>query len=210
MSALKFNLLRSMAVEHSPFDYVVARDVISESVLKSINEDFPDITSPGSFPLETLKYGPALAKLNEALRSDEMTQLMSHYFKVDLNDKPMVMTVRGWCRSRDGQIHCDSKEKIVTALIYLNEGWEAKGGRLRLLRSADNLEDYSVEIPPSAGTILAFRCTDHSWHGHKPFVGQRRSLQLNWVTNKRFVFRENIRHNLSAFVKRAKRVFNVS
>ena len=58
--------------------------------------------------------------------------------------------------------------------------------------------------------MLAFRCTDHSWHGHKPYEGQRRALQLNWVTDERYVVRERRRHKLSAGVKRTKRALGIS
>ena len=94
------------------------------------------------------------------------------------------------------------KDKIITVLLYLNESWGGEGGRLRLLRNSDNLDDYAVEIPPDAGTMLAFRCTPESWHGHKPFEGDRRVIQLNWVTSNYYVWREQARHKLSAWSKR--------
>jgi len=31
-----------------------------------------------------------------------------------------------------------------------------------------------VEVPPSDGTLVAFKRSDNSWHGHKPFSGKRR------------------------------------
>jgi SM-20-related protein len=209
MSALNLDVLRTTTVEHEPFDYVVAPGVVTDPVLDAMDADFPKIDSPGSFPLETLECGPALARLNAELQGSAMTATMSQIFDIDLRDRPTMLTVRGWCHAGDGQIHCDSKEKIVTALFYLNQGWKPDSGRLRLLRSAHDLEDYVVEVPPSAGTMLAFRCTDHSWHGHKSFNGQRRSLQLNWVTDERYVTRERRRHGLSAAVKRAKRALGI-
>ena len=69
----------------------------------------------------------------------------------------------------------------MTALIYLNEKWEAAGGMLRLLRNSDDLEDYVAEVPPIGGTSPLFKRSDNSWHGHKPFIGPRRTLQINWV-----------------------------
>jgi SM-20-related protein len=110
--------------------------------------------------------------------------------------------VRGQVGSRDGYIHADSKTKLVTVLIYLNEEWEAAGGRLRLLRTPDNLDDMIAEVPPDSGTLLAFRVTPNSWHGHAPASGPRRVIQLNWVTDGDVVRREQARHSLSAKVKR--------
>ena len=63
--------------------------------------------------------------------------------------------------------------------------------RLRLLRGADNLDDYVAEVPPYGGTLLAFKRSDKSWHGHKPISGQRRAIQLNWVTNQAVVDHEH-------------------
>ena len=210
MSALNLDVLRTIPVMHEPFDYVVAPDIVVGSVLDAIDADFPKIESPGSFPLDALEFGPGMSDLNKELQSPKMTETISKIFNIDLRDRPTMLTARGWCRAGDGQIHCDSKEKIITVLIYLNHDWQSEGGRLRLLRSENNLEDFAVEVPPSAGTMLAFRCTDHSWHGHKPYEGQRRALQLNWVTDERYVVRERRRHKLSAGVKRTKRALGIS
>ena len=64
---------------------------------------------------------------------------------------------RGVSASRDGQIHTDSRTKLITVLIYMNNAWEAKTGRLRLLRGPDNLEDVIAEVPPDEGTMLIFK-----------------------------------------------------
>ena len=206
MPALNLNVLRNTPLEHDPYDHVVVPGIVSDQILDAVGADFPVDDTPGSFPLEALECGPALTQLNDELRGPAMTETISQIFDIDLQDRPTMLTIRGWCRKRDGQIHCDSNEKIITALIYLNPDWSAEGGRLRLLRSANDIEDYAVEVPPAGGTMLAFRCTDRSWHGHKTYDGQRRSLQLNWVTDVRYVARERRRHRVSAAVKRAKRV----
>ena len=43
----------------------------------------------------------------------------------------------------------------------------------------------AAEVPPAGGTLLVFRRTRVSWHGHKRFVGERRMLQLNFIRNSR-------------------------
>ena len=50
-----------------------------------------------------------------------------------------------------------------------------------MLRSSSDIEDYAAEVPPLGGTVLAFRRTDTSYHGHKPFVGERRMVQMNYL-----------------------------
>jgi hypothetical protein len=99
-------------------------------------------------------------------------------FGIDLTNRPDMITVRGRCSEKDGKIHTDSETKIITILIYMNAGWESAGGRLRLLRSGNNLDDMILEVPPTEGTLLAFRRSNNSWHGHKPFSGPRRVIQL--------------------------------
>lgn len=109
-----------------------------------------------------------------------------------------MLTVRGRSDGKDGRIHTDSESKIVTLLLYLNRAWEQPEGRLRLLRSSDDIEDYVREIVPLAGTMLAFRRSASSFHGHRPHIGERRAVQLNWVTEAAVVRREFARHRWSA------------
>ena len=113
-----------------------------------------------------------------------------------------MITVRGRCRPIDGRIHTDSRGKLVTVLIYLNPSWEAPGGQLRLLRNAHDLEDFAAEVPPQEGTMVAFTCSPDAWHGHHPFEGERRSIQLNWVRSRSYKAREQVRHALSAGLKK--------
>jgi Rps23 Pro-64 3,4-dihydroxylase Tpa1-like proline 4-hydroxylase len=114
-----------------------------------------------------------------------------------------MYTVRGFCRARDGKIHTDSRTKIITVLLYMNDdSWESSTGRLRLLRNDSDLENYAAEVEPSGGTLLIFKRSDSSWHGHHPFEGKRRAIQLNWVTDQAVVDREQGRHGFSSKIKR--------
>jgi hypothetical protein len=92
-------------------------------------------------------------------------------------------------------------------LLYLNPVWEAEGGWLRILRSSKDLDDYVVEVPPTFGTCLLFKVTDNCWHGHKPFEGTRKVLQLNYVKDDAALNRHLLRHSLSARLKSLKEVF---
>ena len=69
---------------------------------------------------------------------------------------------------------------------------------------AMNIDNFAREVPPLAGTMLAFRRSDRSFHGHRPHVGERRMLQLNWVTEPAVVRRELRRHRWSARLKALK------
>src|SRR5712671_1105422 len=47
-----------------------------------------------------------------------------------------------------------------------------------------------AEIAQLAAMAVAFRRSETSFHGHYPHTGERRSLQLNWVTDDAVVRRE--------------------
>lgn len=198
---LDLDALRAAAPTHDPFDFVIVPGFVRPPAVTEAARDFPKITRYGSFPLKSLRYGPAFGRLVEALTSGAVAELLAAKLGVDLAGKPTMVTVRGRTGPRDGFIHTDSVTKIVTMLVYLNEPWEASGGRLRLLRSATDLEDYAAEVPPEQGTMLAFLRSDRSFHGHKPFTGERRSLQINWMTDHAVMRREELRHRFSARLK---------
>lgn len=185
-----------------PFPFVMVPHFVRGANIEAINADFPRVTHAGSFPLPTLKYGPAFAAFMDAIRGPEFTNVVAQKLGIDLAGRPTMITVRGQSAARDGQIHTDSRTKLVTVLIYMNGKWESPTGRLRLLRSPDNLNDVIAEVPPDEGTLLVFENKPNAWHGFEPFDGPRRVIQLNWVTNGRVVWWEQTRHKISAFFKR--------
>ncbi len=202
VSCLDMRALGAVPLATEPFSYVIVPGFVRPEALRSINDDFPNIAMPGSFPLGRLSYGPAFRAFVNDLESAEFREACEQKFKIDLADKPTTVTVRGRCAGKDGQIHTDSRNKLITVLIYMNWRWEAPGGRLRLLRSGKDLEDMITEIPPVEGTMLAFKRAENSWHGHRPFVGDRRVIQFNWVASagdQRIVM---LRHLASATAKR--------
>ncbi len=203
-SMLNLAALRETPLRRDPFDHVVVQDFIPADTLQRVIEDFPAVDRAGSYPLHALRGGATFSALTDVLQSEEMTAAIGEKFGIPLDDRPTMITVRGQCRPSDGQIHTDSKGKLVTVLLYLNESWDTGGGRLRLLRSPDDLDDFAVEVPPAGGTMLAFRCTDTAWHGHKSFEGMRRSIQLNWVRDAGYLRKERFRHGVSALFKKAR------
>ena len=83
----------------------------------------------------------------------------------------------------------------------MNPGWGATEGRLRLLYNDHDLTRYTAEISPDAGRCLIFKVTPNCWHGHEPFEGERRTIQLNYVTSEEARERDLKRHRFSAFLK---------
>lgn len=185
-----------------PFPFLMVPGFVRADALAAINADFPEIAHHGSFPLPTLKFGPAFAAFMDAIRGPDFTRAVEKKLGIDLSQRPTMVTVRGQSRAADGQIHTDSVTKLITVLIYMNGKWESPHGRLRLLRSAKNLNDVIAEVPPDEGTLLIFRNQSNAWHGFEAFEGPRRVIQLNWVRDTGVVWREQTRHKVSAFFKR--------
>jgi len=155
----------------------------------------------GSFPLGALPLGAAFGPFAAELAGEDLQQAIEQKFAIDLAGRPTMITVRGRSDGKDGRIHTDSATKLITVLLYLNPVWEAAAGRLRLLRSADDLDACAAEVAPLAGAMVAFRRSATSFHGHYPYRGERRVLQLNWVTDAAVVRRELGRHRWSARLK---------
>jgi SM-20-related protein len=206
-----FDLDRLAATDlvRQPFDHLIVPGFLTAEGIALVDRCFPEIDAPGSFPAAALDHGPEFQAVLDALEGPEMTAAMAAKFEVDLTGRPTIVTLRGRCQAKDGRIHTDSTTKIITVLIYMNDGWEAEGGRLRLLNGPDDLDDMICEVPPQAGTMLAFRRSENSWHGHRPFVGRRRSIQLNWVTDAGVVRHELARHRMSARVKSVRRMLGL-
>jgi len=185
-----------------PFVFAMVPRFVKAEAMVAINADYPLVSHPGSFPLPTLKYGPAFRALIQAIEGPEFRRAVEQKLGVDLTGRPTMVTARGVSAARDGQIHTDSRTKLITVLIYMNNAWESPTGRLRLLRGPDNLNDVIAEVPPDEGTMLIFKNEPNAWHGFEAFEGPRRVIQLNWVTDQGVVRREQTRHRISAFFKR--------
>ena len=208
MIELDYAALRATPVNPDPFPHVVVPGFVPPGALGGVVADLPPIEKGGSFPPEALRLGPRAKALMESLENRAMRDAIAARFELPLEDAPTMVTLRGWTREKDGRIHCDSTAKRVTVLLYLNQdngAFAAHAGCLRLLRGPDDLEDWAVEVPPVNGTLLAFPNGPSTWHGHKPFVGPRYSVQLNYMTTDRMARSELRRHRVSALVKRLTR-----
>jgi len=192
--------LAAAEVHREPFEYLVVDDVLSDDCKQGIVADFPQIEKKGSFPLSRLTYGSSFRQLTDELLGPDFAAVVAEKFGLDLSAYPTMITVRGWSDSSDGQLHTDSKDKLITVLLYLNPEWNMSGGRLRLLRSK-NVEDYIAEVPPTIGSLVIFKRCDRSWHGFRPYEGRRLSLQMNWVKSDSYRRKERFRHEISSFVK---------
>jgi SM-20-related protein len=210
MDGLDFAAFRATPLTSEPFPFLVVPGFIKPKACAAINADYPRIDSAGSFPVSGLTFGAGFQGLLDELRGPTFRTVCEEKFGIDLGGRSTMITVRGRCGTRDGNIHTDAVSKIITVLLYMNSNWEESGGRLRLLRSAEDIEDVLVEVPPTEGTLVVFRRSDNSYHGHKPFIGPRRVIQFNWVTNQGYQRREFVRHRVSAWMKKTLALFRRS
>ena len=198
---LDADALRKATLVPEPFPYLIIDNIIRPEVLSDVVGSFPAIKKRGSFPPHAVACSGLFATLMQEMQSDELRDLIGKRLGMDLTNRPPMITVRGRTSEKDGEIHTDSTSKLVTVLLYLNPGWVSPVGRLRLLYNNRDLVPYAAEISPEAGRCLIFKVTPNCWHGHEPFVGERRTIQLNYVSSDKVRDRELNRHRLSAFLK---------
>ena len=203
MKLIDLDALARAPMAREPFTFTVAPDLIPAEKAAAIRADFPEIADSGLLPVEATNGGPAFRAFLDEIDGPDFARALGDKFGVDLMGRARMITVRGRCAAKDGRIHTDSAAKFVTVLVYFNDAWEARGRRLRLLRSSVDLNDMIAEVPPEAGTMVAFRRADNSYHGREPFEGVRRYVMINFMTSDFTASRELMRHRLSARVKQA-------
>ncbi|MFL5240233.1 MAG: 2OG-Fe(II) oxygenase [Rhizomicrobium sp.] len=200
-SFIDYAAIRAADMHHSPYDYMLGKGALRPEWIPALRESFPDIELTGYHPLSQMKLDGAFAKLIAEIQGPEFTAAVSDALGIDLSPYPTLVTIRKISAAHEGNIHCDSESKIATLLIYMNEGWLSPEGRFRVLRNKQDFSDYAAEVSPEMGSFVAFRRADRSWHGHTPFVGERRVIQIAWVRNQADIDRKTKRHDRSSFFK---------
>ena len=72
--------------------------------------------------------------------------------------------------------HRETMDRVVTVILYLNEGWEtAHGGQLKLWTTPGKKEGPSEVLEPKMGTLVAFLAGDY-WHEVLPAHETRMSI----------------------------------
>lgn len=192
-------------VRAEPFSFVVARDQLPDAARSALAADFPRYAGAGFFPHEERDCGPSINRLIGELTSRAFADAIGTRLGLpDLGSFPTLVTICGSLNKRHGTIHTDSRSKIVTALVYLNEHWpDTSGGCFRLLNRLDDIDDLVLpEIPPLYGHLVAFRRADNSFHGHLPYEGERRVIQVAWLTSEDEKRRKTRRGRLSRLFKK--------
>jgi SM-20-related protein len=202
MSLIDTDAIANLKTQHEPFDYFMGTGALKTDAIKPLHDSFPDIKATGFHPLEQMELKGAFAELIREIESPAFTTAVSKALSLDLSPYPQLITIRKVSAAHEGRIHCDSESKIATTLIYMNDTWDSPEGRFRVLKNDHDFNSYVAEAAPETGAIVGFKRADHSWHGHTPFVGERRVVQVAWVRSQADIDRKKKRHGMSSFFKK--------
>ncbi len=194
-----------MLVSSQPFAFLVAVLQLDGALQDSLIAAFPRYGSAGFFPYRAQDCGPAIQALVGELTAAPFADALGRRLGMEgLGAFPSVVTLSDSVSRRHGTIHTDSRSKLATALLYLNPDWpRTSAGCLRFLTRGDDITALAApEIRPLYGTLVAFKRADNSWHGHLPFEGTRRVIQVAWLTSQQEADRKNRRGRFTRLVKR--------
>lgn len=192
-------------INRDPFPFVVARDMLTKEIKQPLFSAFPPIRGAGYLPYEPEKCGETFNSLINRLTSPEFADPLGNALGIErLSQYPTYVSISAKLNKRHGTIHTDGVSKVATMLLYLNDDWaSASQGCLRFLNRIDDIEDTVVpEIPPMYGTLVAFKRCDNSFHGHLPFEGERRVIQIAWLVSMDDKLRKSKRGKLSHGIKK--------
>jgi SM-20-related protein len=195
LETIELSAIKNSDRKSAPYDYLLGEKLLKKEVIQDIVSDFPAITKPGYLTVEEVDLRGKFKILVEELEGPELTEELSKRFERDLHPYPRLTTIMKTSQSKYGAIHTDGESKIMTFLVYLNDMWETdEGGRLRVLYNGEHFEPYALEVPPTMGNFFGFLRSENSWHGHLPFAGQRRVVQVAWIRSQADLERKR-KHN---------------
>ncbi|HJT98291.1 MAG TPA: 2OG-Fe(II) oxygenase [Rhodanobacteraceae bacterium] len=195
----------STRVQREPFPFVIATGQLPADARAALREDFPRYSGAGFFPYAAEDCGPSVNRLVEELTARPFADALGEQLGIPgLSAYPTLVTICRSLNKRHGTIHTDSKSKVATALVYLNESWpDTSDGCFRFLNRIDDIDDLAApEIKPLYGAIAAFKRADNSFHGHLPYEGERRVIQVAWLTSEEEKARKTQRGKLSRLFKK--------
>jgi SM-20-related protein len=201
-TVLDLDAVRNAPLAREPYSFFLGQDFLRPETIDELRRTFPAITKPGFLTVDDVPIEGKFRTLIDELEGEELTEVLSEKFGLDLRPFPRLTTIRKISQAKDGRIHTDGPSKVMTLLVYMNDTWEAsEDGRLRVVYDADRFEPYAVEVPPTMGTVFAFLRADNSWHGHKPFAGERKVVQVAWVRDAAELERKKQRNTMAKIFK---------
>ena len=202
LSILDVSAVRAAPLSREPYAYTLGNNVLNPDAIDDIRRDFPNIGKPGYLTVDEVSLKGRFKALIDELESDEFSAILGEKFGIDLVSCPRLTTIMRRSQLKYGSIHTDGPSKVLTLLVYMNDAWDAPAaGRLRVLFDGKNYEPFAVEVPPTMGTMFAFQRADNSWHGHEPFEGERRVVQVAWLKDASELERKRKRNRTAQFLK---------
>jgi SM-20-related protein len=199
---INLDVIRDVEVVRDPYTYLMGSGFLREEAIEDLRRDFPAITKPGFVTIDDVEVKGSFERLIEELEGRALAEVLSTKFGLDLQPYPRLTTVRKISQLKDGRIHTDGESKLATFLVYMNDSWADEGaGRLRVLRGPDDFEDMAAEVSPTMGSVFGFVRSDSSWHGHKPFAGERKVVQVTWLRDSDELERKKKRNTVAKFFK---------
>ena len=192
-------------VRTEPFCFIVAREQLPVAAASDLERDFPKYAGAGFFPYEESDCGPSVNQLVADLIDPAVATAVGRRLGIDnLGQYPTLVTLCRALNKRHGTIHTDSRSKVATALLYLNQSWpDTSDGCLRFLGRVDDVDSLvAPELTPVYGNLAVFKRSDNSFHGHLPFEGERRVIQVAWLTSEDEKLRKTQRGKLSRLFKK--------
>jgi SM-20-related protein len=202
MSLINLSAVRDAQPSRDPYTFLLASKFLKDDAVDELRRSFPEISKPGYLTVDEVKLQGLFKELIDELEGPELTEELSRKFGQDLHQYPRLTTIMKRSQPKYGSIHTDGPSKVMTMLVYMNDEWQQdEGGRLRVLYDGKNYEPYKLEVPPTMGTMFAFLRSDNSWHGHLPFSGERRVVQIAWVKSQADVDRKKKHNRMAQFFK---------
>ena len=192
-------------VRQQPFPFLIAHGQLPDEARADLERDFPKYSSAGFFPYDPADCGPSVNALVEQLTTPQFASAIGRYLGIEnLGRYPTLVTLCRALNKRHGTIHTDSRSKVATALLYLNTQWpDTSDGCLRFLNRVDNIDDLvAPELKPLYGEFAVFKRCDNSFHGHLPYEGERRVIQVAWLTSEEEKLRKTKRGKFSRAFKK--------
>ena len=192
-------------VRQAPFPFMIAHGQLPDEARGDLDRDFPRYPSAGFFPWDPVDCGPSVNALVEQLTAPAFAGLIGQRLGIaDLGQYPTLVTLCRLLNRRHGTIHTDSKSKVATALLYLNPQWpDTSDGCLRFLGKIDDIDaTVTPELPPLYGEFAVFKRCDNSFHGHLPYEGERRVIQVAWLTSEEEKLRKTKRGKFARAFKK--------
>jgi SM-20-related protein len=201
-SLINLDVIRQAPLSHEPYDYLLGSSFLRQDALDDLRRDFPAIDKPGYLTVDEVALKGRFKTLIDELEGPELTEALSQRFGRDLHPHPRLTTIMHKSQPKYGAIHTDGPSKVMTMLVYMNDNWNPdEGGQLRVLYDDKRYEPYAAEIVPTMGNVFAFLRSDKSWHGHQPFAGERKVVQIAWVQDQAELDRKKKRNSTAQFFK---------